>query len=223
MKNIYKNPTREILEALPKLPFFYIIQHISTGRYYCGMKVRMPNPATFMIIGPYRKTYITSSAEVKALIKQEGIDTFKIRRIILFNDPRLAHVYEHRYLLRVNARQNKNFINKNNGIPIPAPSGWHHSDEIKAQLSTKFIGENNPFYGKQHTDATKAQLSRALTGKGNPRFGVKLSDDQIKKYSLTVAGYRWWNNSITNVRARECPGPEWVIGRVKNLGIKILT
>jgi group I intron endonuclease len=55
-------------------------------------------------------------------------------------------------------------------------------------------GENNHFYGKSHNEETLKKL---------------------KKPKPHIRGSYWWNNGQIEKRGVECPGDEWVKGRLK--------
>lgn len=44
--------------------------------------------------------------------------------------------------------------------------GWHHSEETKKKISEammgKYLGKNNPMFGKHHSDETKQKISKAV-------------------------------------------------------------
>ena len=66
------------------------------------------------------------------------------------------------------------------------------SDETKRKLSNKlkgkFIGENNPFYGKKHTEETRKKMSEKDSGRTPINKGIPMSDEQKKKISLALQG-----------------------------------
>lgn len=83
---------------------------------------------------------------------------------------------------------------------------------IEHDYKIKFLGKNNPFYGKKHTDKTKkllsnqdkthclgennpmkrpemrAYFSKLLTGSGNPMYGKVVSSETRKKLSVHSKG-----------------------------------
>ncbi len=92
-------------------PYFYIIQEVSTGVYYAGSKYgKDANPEFFMKEGGYK----TSSDIINFLIEQNGLSSFKIRKIKTFNTKEDAQRYETRFLRRVNARNHPRFYNGHN-------------------------------------------------------------------------------------------------------------
>jgi group I intron endonuclease len=60
------------------------------------------------------------------------------------------------------------------GIP-PSTKGAQKPD-----LSIRFSGSGNPFYGKKHTQETKKRLSESKTGDRNPFFGKERPDHSDK-------------------------------------------
>lgn len=92
-------------------PYFYIIQHKSSGKYYAGCKYAQDaNPSKFMIEGGY----ITSSPIIKKIIEDQGLSSFDIKKIRVFETPDETREYETRYLQKVNARNNIRFYNTHN-------------------------------------------------------------------------------------------------------------
>lgn len=92
------------------LPYFYIIQHISSGYFYAGCKFgRKSNPATFLTPGGY----LTSSKKVQNIIKKEGIQSFKIIRLLTEEVCGIpVYEYETRFLRENNISRRKNWFNK---------------------------------------------------------------------------------------------------------------
>lgn len=92
-------------------PYFYIIQHINSGKYYAGVKYsKNAIPDQLLKSNGYQ----TSSNVVKKIIIEEGLDSFVIRKIKVFETGEEALDYESRFLRRVNAAFNDNFLNRSN-------------------------------------------------------------------------------------------------------------
>lgn len=49
---------------------------------------------------------------------------------------------------------------------------------------------------------------------GNGSSGKVYSQEEKEKIRKDVLGRKWWNNGIENSQAKECPGDDWVIGRI---------
>lgn len=89
-------------------PFFYVIENTLNGMLYAGSKWgNGADPSTFML----KNGYQTSSGTIKSIIKNFGLNIFKIRKIRIFNAPIEAYNYETKFLKKVNARNNPRFYN----------------------------------------------------------------------------------------------------------------
>lgn len=92
-------------------PYFYIIKHTPSQRYYAGCKYSNANFSNFMTKGGYQ----TSSKIVKNLIKSDGLASFEILRIKFFDSSSDVLHYEFRFLNKIDAKNNDTFINQSNG------------------------------------------------------------------------------------------------------------
>ncbi len=92
-------------------PYFYTIQHINSGKYYAWVRYgKKANPDQLLKSNGYN----TSSAVVKEIILDEGLESFIIRKIKIFETGEQALNYESRFLKRVNASFNDSFLNRSN-------------------------------------------------------------------------------------------------------------
>ena len=116
-------------------PYFYIIRHTKTNRYYAGSKyAKGSTPSQFWVPGGY----YTSSNIIKRIIQEEGENSFEIVRIRTFEHGEDAYSYETKFLRKVNAATNDKFLNgHNNAMPC------YGTDEYKNML-IKMYGEDNP-------------------------------------------------------------------------------
>ena len=131
-------------------PFFYVIFHKLTAKYYagyCSSRIHC-NSATFMTSN--EKTYRTSSNIVKELILETGIESFVIIRIRHFKRKEDALLYENRFLKKVDAMHNENFLNRTNGGKTFGC--LKHSPETKIKIANSNRG------GKRSSD-TKRKMS----------------------------------------------------------------
>jgi hypothetical protein len=93
-------------------PYFYIIQHIPSKKYYAGCKINSSaDPSNLMT----NKGYKTTSKVVKKLIEEDGLDSFVVLKLKTFQNAQEALDYECKFLKRVNAAENTRFINLHNG------------------------------------------------------------------------------------------------------------
>ena len=102
----------------------------------------------------------------------------------------------------------------------------HHKDKIvsaetRKKMSEALTGKESSFKGKHYSTAAKQKISKlhkgkklsdkhrnkisdALTGEKNPAFGKP----------GTMLGRHWWNNGIINISSKDCPGEDFVLGRI---------
>lgn len=94
-------------------PFFYIIKDIITEKYYAGY-----NSTSDYTLFMTSEGYTTSSNYVNMLLSQHGFERFKIMKIKLFDSKEKAYSYETRFLRKVDAANNKKFINMHNNVMV---------------------------------------------------------------------------------------------------------
>ncbi len=94
------------------IPYFYIIKHKPTGKYYAGCKINLEADSSNLMTD---NGYKTTSKVVKSLIKTDGLESFEVLRIRHFSLPEEALNYETRFLMKVNAAENPMFLNRHNG------------------------------------------------------------------------------------------------------------
>ena len=94
--------------------------------------------------------------------------------------------------------------------------GKKMSEEQKHKISATLKG-NKP------SEETKRKISIRNKGENNPMFGKSSWPDDPQKYEIrrlklikSLKCLKWWNNGIKTCKAKECPGPEWKRGRIKN-------
>lgn len=87
--------------------------------------------------------------------------------------------------------------------------GSTHTDAAKTKMSAARMGKPCPWNkGRVKSDAeleTLRTMDRSYMK--DPSYGAKISAKNI--------GKKFWNNGQRCIRAIECPGPEWVSGRLK--------
>lgn len=96
-------------------------------------------------------------------------------------------------------------------------------EETKIKLSKANKGQKSFWKGKKLSDEHRRSLSIShigiQSGENHPMYGKHHSNDAKKKISETskgrMVGTYWFNNGIENRRSKECPGENWVRGRLK--------
>jgi hypothetical protein len=94
-----------------QMPYFYIIEDKRNGMYYAGCQYsKNSNPNMLLKEDGYK----TTSKTVRKIIKEYGVEIFKIRKIKTFLLGKDAHEYETRFLKKIDARRNPKFYNGHN-------------------------------------------------------------------------------------------------------------
>ena len=66
---------------------------------------------------------------------------------------------------------------------------------------------NTNMLGKHLSAETRRKMSEAKLGK-------QKSEEHKQKLREIRLGMHWWNNGIICKMSKECPGPEWMKGRL---------
>jgi hypothetical protein len=94
------------------VPFTYYLYHKPTQKHYYGARwAKNATPDTLWT------TYFSSSSAVHSLINQYGKDSFVVRVMRVFDTGVQARMWEHRFIKKVNAVENDQWINVSNGQP----------------------------------------------------------------------------------------------------------
>ena len=113
----------------------------------------------------YGINIFSSSKIVKKLIKEYGINSFdyKIRKI--FKTEKEARCWETKFLRKIKACSNDEWLNQNEGKASLGMLGKKHSVETRQKMSKSQSGKNNPMYGKRHTKEAKQKIIEAGLGR----------------------------------------------------------
>lgn len=105
------------------IPYFYIIQHKPSGKFYVGCKYSKRKNKTHPDLLLKENGYKTSSKIVRALIEQDGLESFIICDIITEDEVKMPFGFtdilhfETWYLTTYRIAQNKDYINRCNNAP----------------------------------------------------------------------------------------------------------
>ncbi len=167
-------------------PYFYVIQEVSTGKFYAGSKWgKDANPKNFLTKGGY----ITSSNIIKTLIKKNGIDSFTIRKIRIFSSGENAYDYETRFLQKVKASKNPRFYNLHDNVKITP--GTEEFEKIMMELyGVKNCMQSQELYSSWIDSFYKK------TGVKNP-YQLEYIKDKAITTRLERYGYKYFNKDIT--------------------------
>ena len=183
-------------------PYFYIIEEISSGIYYAGIRyARDCNPNELLIQGGYT----TSSTIVNNHINLNGILSFRIRKIRIFETKKEVLIYEKKFLEKVDAKNNNMFYNLQNNDHLFS----YHDDRYKSKM-LEIYGVDNP----SKTPENKKKISDAQSGKKkpwlaemnrnriHPSLGTIYSEDRCKV--ISEQNKRIWKNYNTEDRSKRC-------------------
>ena len=59
-------------------------------------------------------------------------------------------------------------------------------------------------------------ILRNLSDGGEGHSGRIKSKEEIEKIKRSKSGSRWWNNGKIDKMSKECPGPNWILGRINS-------
>lgn len=189
------------------IPYTYLIGWSKQQIYYYGVRFAnndndVANPEDFWV------SYFTSSKHVKFFREKYGEpDIVQIRKT--FNNREQARLWEHTVLRRMNVVQREDFLNKSDSISIPSQKGIRKPPGHQK-------GERNSMYGKKRPDTSEYNRTRTnpLFGKSRPEHSQKMKGKNNPMFGISK-GLLFWNNGVSTIRSKECPGLGWSRGRVK--------
>lgn len=171
------------------VPFSYHLYHPITKKHYYGIKYSKGcHPDDLWT------KYFSSSKIVKKLIQDYGIDsfTFEVRKI--FKTPKEALLWENKFLTKINAAKNPNWLNRHNGgkkfrspltqteiqkiIVSKRFKNVPKSEEQKRKMSISAVRSNNKRHNSGWRMPKKSLEQMIETRKQNIIFG------NINPYSI---------------------------------------
>ena len=160
------------------IPYFYVIQHLATGKYYAGSRTaKDAHPSEFLVVGGYT----TSSKIINLLIEEEGLQSFAVRRLQTFTDAQSAFDYETRFLRKVNAQANPRFFNSHNNKLHNAGSEGYKNAMLKQ------YGVEHPMHDeriKQKQQRTNAEKYGSTCPLRNSVVSEKAKQTMVSKYGV---------------------------------------
>jgi hypothetical protein len=154
-------------------PFTYCITFTITGQKYYGVRyAKNCHPMQLWT------TYFTSSVIIKNLINLYGKDAFLYEIRKTFSSANDSRKYEHKFLSKINAARNPNWLNSSNG------SGkFHCTPESSAKAGLKHRG-------KTISVETREKISKSSKGRPSSRKGKSgvVSDEAKLKISAALKG-----------------------------------
>jgi hypothetical protein len=92
-------------------------------------------------------------------------------------------------------------------------AGRRLSDETKKKLSDKHKGK------KKSVEHKKALSEAAKKRKVSDKWRESVSSAKKGRFTGNENhnyGRRWWNNGVKNIMSKECPGENFILGRIGN-------
>ena len=169
-------------------PYFYIIKHVPSQKYYVGCKINSrANSADFMT----EKGYQTTSRVIKEIIQKDGLDSFEIIKIKHFETPDEALAYEMRFLTRVNAAKNIKFYNRHNGGENFVNKGGYTLTESTKRKMRKPKSKETIEKQNQEKRTRSKDVYRKMVETRKKRYSTWHTPEQIEKIKQHNA--TWWN------------------------------
>jgi len=182
----------------PHVPYFYIIEHVASGKRYAGSRwAKGCNPVEFMTEGGY----CTSSNVVKKTIKEEGLESFKIIEIKTIDEVGNVYDYETDFLVENDCAKSNLWFNRHDNTGLSTTG----TEEFKTLMINKF-GVEHPMQSEKIKEKSRQTNLK--------RRGVE--------YSLQAEDVREKGRQ-TNLKLRGVENPmhsEEVLEKIRNTMLK---
>ena len=137
----------------------------------------------------------------KHMLKEYKIRHDDFVRHILADGTRndMRHL-EGKILKALHAAKNPKFYNMTNqGAPIEAPRGWHHSEKSRAAIS-----DHNARYNLGRTFTLETRLKQAEAKKGKKQKTSTIERRRLKMFGNTATKNRkWYHNNNLSILLRD--------------------
>lgn len=163
-------------------PYFYIIEHVSSRKYYAGVRWAYGCDPSELLT---EKGYHTSSDTVNNMIADQGLSAFVIRKIKTFDDDEQLRAFETRFLKRVNAAVNDRFLNRHNNEKVS-----FGTSEFKNAMVKKHGVEHSMHDPESKKLMIQTTIERhGAVGYQNPHVKEKANEGLVEKFgSIEEAG-----------------------------------
>jgi hypothetical protein len=171
-------------------PYFYIIRHKPTQKYYAGCKINSSADSSNLMT---ESGYKTTSKIIKDLIKKDGLNSFEVLKIKHFKTPEETLSYESRFLIKVNAAENPMFFNQHNGGKNFVNKGGYNLSEatknkMKKPKSEETIQKQKEALKKRSKESWKKMVETRK--RNNPVW----HDEEMRKILSIKNNIRWSND-----------------------------
>ena len=168
-------------------PYFYIIKHIPSQKYYAGCKINSKANSSDLMT---EKGYQTTSKVIKKLIEKDGLCLFEVIRIKHFETPNEALAYEARFLIKVNAAENVTFYNKHNGGKcFVNKGGYKLSESTKQKMRKPKSKETVEKQNQEKRNRSKEVYKKMVETRKNkyPTWHDEEQSERMRQHNAT-----WW-------------------------------
>lgn len=219
-------------------PYFYISEHIPTGKKYAGAKWgKNANKDTFLTeVG-----YTTSSKLVNDIISKEGLSAFHIVCILTEEDIGDVYAFETSFLRENDCGNSLEWLNQHNNENVHGY--WYGSDRLDAVMINRY-GKTNPMqieefrekakntrlekYGDENFNNPAKNKNTRLVKYGNDTIRIKVGDVPPVNWTRGMhtgnknehsKNTKWYNNGTESKQFKlNCEIPVgWCMGMVKKV------
>ena len=174
-------------------PYFYIIKHLSSQKYYAGCKINSRANSVDLMT---EQGYQTSSQTIKELIHKDTLHMFQIVKIKHFETSYEALTYETRFLTKVNAADNIMFYNKHNGGKNFVNKGGYKLSESTKQKMKKPKSKETVEKQNQEKRTRSKEVYKKMVETRKSRYDSWHTEEQLEKIKQHNA--TWWNEENRN-------------------------
>lgn len=211
---------------MTQIPYFYIIQHIPTGKLYAGSKWSSNSyPDNFMQPGGYH----TSSKRVKSLIKIDGLESFKIIQLMPEDCCGIdVYTYESRFLQNYNVAQRPNWLNcHNNEYVVPGQArgmSWWNNGEIERKVLKTDKPDSGWVRGRLPVQSGRKAYTDGISmfylfeEPKDPNIKRGRLSSVAKRTGSTQKNRKSYNDGVNEffIGELDTPEPHWVPGKLQS-------
>jgi hypothetical protein len=190
------------------MAYTYLITCLKNNQHYYGVSFKANTKPEDLWT-----TYFTSSKQVKKLIKEFGVDSFKVEVRKIFNDVNKARLWEHKVLRRLKVAKRSDFINRTDNISINSKGFVWWTDGNKNTRALNSPGDEwyrgNTFKGrKKSKDSVKKMMETRLKKFGSyaTNKGIPHSRETKEKISQSKIGIKLGPQTQDHVEKRKMIG-----------------
>ena len=170
-------------------PYFYIIKHILTQKYYAGCKINSKADSSVFMT---ERGYQTTSQVIKEIIQKDGLNSFEIVKIKHFDTPDDTLAYEMKFLTKINAAENSKFYNRHNGGKNFVNKGGYKLSESTKQKMRKPKSRETVEKQNQEKRTRSKDVYRKMVATRKSRYDTWHTAEQIEQIKQHNA--TWWND-----------------------------